>query len=94
MTIPVTAVPPITWTIEGVVLPTDAEILEGVQSDIDTAFGGGVNPGLSTPQGQLASSEAAVIAEKNSRNRLHRQPGGPAVRARPLSGRHRRAFTS
>lgn len=66
MTIPVTAVPPITWTDEGVVLPTDAEILEGVQSDIDTAFGGGVNPGLSTPQGQLASSEAAVIAEKNS----------------------------
>ena len=61
-----TAVPPVQFTLEGVVLPTDAAILAGVQSDINTAFGGGVNPGLSTPQGQLASSETAVIAEKNS----------------------------
>lgn len=61
-----TAVPPITWTPEGVVLPTDAAILTGVQTDIDNAFGGGVNPSLSTPQGQLASSEAAIVAEKNS----------------------------
>ena len=61
-----TAVPPIQWTTEGVVLPTDAAILAGVQSDINTAFGGGVNPGLATPQGQIASSETAIIAEKNS----------------------------
>jgi hypothetical protein len=60
------SIPPITWTDEGVILPTDAAILSGAQSDIDTAFGGGVNPGLSTPQGQLASSEAAIVAEKNS----------------------------
>lgn len=66
MSEPTTAVPPIQWTPEGVVLPTDTEILTGVQTDINTAFGGGVNPSLSTPQGQLASSEAAVIAEKNS----------------------------
>ena len=61
-----TAVPPIQWTTAGVVLPTDAEILTGVQADIDNAFGGGLNPGLSTPQGQIASSETAIIAEKNS----------------------------
>ena len=61
-----TSVPPIQWTDEGVVLPTDAAILSGVQSDIDTAFGGGVNSGLSTPQGQIASSNAAIIADKNS----------------------------
>ena len=61
-----TSVPPIQWTPEGVILPTDAAILAGVQSDIDTAFGGGVNPGLTTPQGQIASSDAAIIADKNS----------------------------
>jgi len=61
-----TSVPPIQFTLEGVVLPTDAAILAGVQSDINTAFGGGVNPSLSTPQGQIASSDAAIIADKNS----------------------------
>ena len=61
-----TSVPNITWTPEGVVLPTDAEILAGRQSDIDSAFGGAVNPSLSTPQGQIASSDTAIISDKNS----------------------------
>ena len=61
-----TSVPPITWTPKGVVLPTDAAILAGVQSDINQSFGGGVNPSLSTPQGQIASSNSAIIADKNS----------------------------
>jgi hypothetical protein len=61
-----TSVPPIVWTPEGVVLPTDAEILAGRQADINDAFGGGVNPGLSTPQGQIASSDSAIISDKNS----------------------------
>jgi hypothetical protein len=61
-----TSVPPIQWTPEGVVLPTDAAILAGIQEDIDNAFGGGVNPSLSTPQGQIASSDSAIIADKNS----------------------------
>jgi hypothetical protein len=39
--------------------------LVGVTADIDEAFGGGVNPALSTPQGQLASSEAAVVGNSN-----------------------------
>lgn len=33
---------------------------------MDAAFGGGLNPSLETPQGQLASSQAAVIGDKNS----------------------------
>ncbi len=61
-----TAVPPIQWTPEGVVLPTDAEILSGVQTDINNAFGGGFNPSLASPQGQIASSDTAIVAQKNS----------------------------
>jgi uncharacterized phage protein gp47/JayE len=61
-----TSVPPIQWLPTGIVLPTDAAILAGEQSDIDQAFGGGVNPSLSTPQGQIASSNSAIISDKNS----------------------------
>lgn len=61
-----TNIPPIQWTTAGVVLPTDAEILSGAQADIDAAFGGGVNAALNTPQGQIASSESAIVADKNS----------------------------
>lgn len=60
------SVPPIQWTDDGLVLPAESAILSGVQSDIDAAFGGGLNPALETPQGQLASSEAAIIADKNA----------------------------
>jgi uncharacterized phage protein gp47/JayE len=49
-----------------VILPTDAAILAGVMADYDSAFGGGLGQGLSTPQGQLASSESAIISDKNS----------------------------
>lgn len=66
MSSPTTAVPPIQWTTEGVVLPTDAEILTGVTADWNTAFGGNLNPQLSSPQGQLESSETAIISDKNS----------------------------
>ncbi len=61
-----TSVPPIQWLTTGVVLPTDAAILAGEQADINSAFGGGVNPSLSTPQGQIASSNSAIISDKNS----------------------------
>ncbi len=61
-----TNIPPIQFTSTGIVLPTDVEILAGAQADIDAAFGGGVNPALNTPQGQLASSESAIVADKNS----------------------------
>lgn len=61
-----TNVPPIQWTPEGVVLPTDAQILTGVTADWNTAFGGNLNPQLSSPQGQLESSETAIVSDKNS----------------------------
>lgn len=60
------SVPSIQFTPSGIVIPAEADVLAGVQSDMDSAFGGGLNPGLETPQGQLASSQAAVIADKNA----------------------------
>lgn len=61
-----TSVPPIQFTDAGVVIPTEAAILAGVQTDINSAFGGGLNPALTTPQGQLASSTAAIVADKDN----------------------------
>lgn len=59
-------VPSISWTSTGLVIPDESAILAGVQADIDSAFGGGTNPALETPQGQLASSQSAIIADKNA----------------------------
>lgn len=60
------SIPKIQFTPEGLVVPADAAVLAGVQADIDAAFGGGLNPALETPQGQLASSHTAAIADKNA----------------------------
>jgi hypothetical protein len=57
-----TNVPPLQFTVNGFVAPTQAQILTGVFADINAAFGGNLNPSLSTPQGQLATSIAAMIA--------------------------------
>lgn len=61
-----TNVPAITWVNGSPVLPSEQDILAGVQADINAAFGGGVNPSLQTPQGQIAQSETAMIGDKNS----------------------------
>lgn len=61
-----TSVPSPIWTDRGFAKPSTADVLNGVISDINSAFGGGLNPALDTPQGQLASSEAAVIDNTNS----------------------------
>ena len=61
-----TNVPPIAWVNGSPALPAEVDILAGVQADINAAFGGGVNPGLTTPQGQLAQSETALIGQKNN----------------------------
>ena len=61
-----TNVPQIQWVNGAPVLPAELDILAGVQEDIDDAFGGGVNPSLSTPQGQIAQTETAIIGDKNS----------------------------
>lgn len=59
-------VPSLSIDSTGITLPEESAILAGVQADINSAFGGGVNPGLSTPQGQLASSLTAIIGDKNN----------------------------
>ena len=60
------SVPRIQFTPAGLVIPAETDVLAGVQADMNAAFGGGLNPGLETPQGQLASSQAAVIGDKNN----------------------------
>jgi hypothetical protein len=61
-----TAVPSIQFTPTGVVLPTDTAILGGVQSDQQTAFGGNLSLTLTSPQGQLAQAQTAIISSKNA----------------------------
>lgn len=63
-----TSVPTLSFTDNGVVAPSQAEILTGVIEDIGAAFGGDLtwtntdgSQNLSTPQGQLATSETAII---------------------------------
>lgn len=61
-----TNVPPVVFNpTVGFTAPSQADILAGIQADINAAFGGGLNQSLSTPQGQLASSFAAIIAQAN-----------------------------
>lgn len=61
-----TAVPDIQFTDAGLVLPLESAVLAGVQSDINGAFGNKLNFTTNkTPQGQLATSTAAIIADKN-----------------------------
>lgn len=61
-----TNVPSVQFTDAGLVLPTESAILAGVQADQNAAFGGGLNPALQEPQGQLASSTTAIIGDKNN----------------------------
>lgn len=49
----------------GFTAPAESAIRTGVFADINSAFGGNLNPAVSTPQGQLADSEAAVIGSGN-----------------------------
>jgi hypothetical protein len=61
-----TFVPQIQWTSVGFQSPSGPAVLAGVQLDIDAAFGSNLNYGLTTPQGQLASSWGAIIANSNA----------------------------
>ena len=61
-----TNIPDPTFGPQGFIAPRDQAILDGAQTDINQAFGGGVNPALNTPQGQLASSWAAAVSNKNA----------------------------
>jgi hypothetical protein len=57
-----TNVPEPSFTDRGFIPATSEVILAGVLADIDQAFGGGVNLQLTSPQGQLATSEAACVS--------------------------------
>ena len=61
-----TNVPAVTFSTAGVSLPNETDILAGVMADIDAAFGGGMNSDITTPQGQLAQSLAALIGNSNN----------------------------
>jgi uncharacterized phage protein gp47/JayE len=60
-----TAVPAVTITATGLAIPDELDILNGRLSDLDTAMGGGMSTSLTTPQGQIAMSDTAIIAAKN-----------------------------
>jgi hypothetical protein len=61
-----TNVPGVVFLPAGLEVPQESAVLAGVQADYNDAFGGQLNPGLETPQGQLASSTAAIIADANA----------------------------
>lgn len=61
-----TYVPPLTFGPNGFTQVAEVDILNGRLADFQAAFGGDLNPALNTPQGQIASSEAAIIADANS----------------------------
>ncbi|MDN7913671.1 baseplate J/gp47 family protein [Burkholderia cepacia] len=69
---PTSSVPGINWATTGPVVPAESAILEGALADMNAAFGGNLNitnadgtPNVTSPQGQIASSQTAVIAAKN-----------------------------
>jgi hypothetical protein len=61
-----TNVPQPSWTALGFIAPQALDVLDGVLADTNAAFGGELNMELTTPQGQLSSSEAAVIDNVNA----------------------------
>ncbi len=61
-----TSVPPVTFGDRGFIAPSAPLVLAGVQTDISAAFGRNLSYNLNTPQGQIATSEAALIVDTNS----------------------------
>lgn len=73
-----TLVPTFTFGPTGFVAPSGPAVLAGVQGDINAAFGNNLNYQLTTPQGQLASSEAAVISNTYATFQYYTQQVDPA----------------
>lgn len=63
--IPGTNVPALSFGDAGFVAPQPAAVLAGVQTDISAAFGSTLSYSLTTPQGQISASEAALINNFN-----------------------------
>ena len=60
-----TAVPAAEFSDIGLSVPDEIDILDGRLVDLDASFGGGMSKSLTTPQGQMAQSDTAIIADKN-----------------------------
>ncbi|MDC9591019.1 baseplate J/gp47 family protein [Xenorhabdus sp. XENO-10] len=60
-----TSVPSVTFTKTGLLVPDEIDILNGRLSDLSTAMGGQMSTSLTSPQGQIAVSDSAIIADKN-----------------------------
>ena len=60
------SIPKIQFTDAGVTIPAEADVLSAVQADINAAFGGNLSSNLDTPQGQIASSQSAIVGDKNN----------------------------
>jgi hypothetical protein len=73
-----TNVPSFTFGPTGFVAPSGPDVLVGVQGDINAAFGGNLNYQLTTPQGQIASSEAAIISNTYATFQYYAQQVDPA----------------
>jgi len=73
-----TSVPTVTFGPNGFIAPQESAILTGLFADLTAAFGGNLSQQLSSPQGQLASSEAAIIGDCNSQFLLYTNLVDPA----------------
>lgn len=73
-----TAVPPPVWTGVGFIVPASAAVVNGALADLNNAFGGALNTQLDTPQGQLASSLAAIYLEVQATFLKYTQQVDPA----------------
>lgn len=58
-------VPRPSFTDSGLIVPTEADILAGLNADFQAAFGSGINLSPATPQGQLIASLAAAFGASN-----------------------------
>lgn len=60
------SIPPVTITNAGVQVPTSEEVIAGLWVMFESAFGGSLNTDMSTPQGQLVTSLAAIITDERN----------------------------
>lgn len=58
--------PDIQFTPEGLILPTEQEILDELFNIFDKCFNSKLNRNLETPQGQMVTALTAIIADKNN----------------------------
>ncbi|HDM9013974.1 TPA: baseplate J/gp47 family protein [Yersinia enterocolitica] len=63
MTIIETAVPDVTITENGLLIPDVSDVLAGRLTDMTSSLGGGASQSLSSPQGQIAQSDTEIIAQ-------------------------------